>query len=164
MRDSRSPARHPISGHLLFVLLMLAFTVWYLTDAFMASRAATNLILILPVGVALTILCLAMVALELRALFRPSSAAGTDARVSGSSSEQLVKWIYAGSMAVFLVLIRQIGVELAAFLFMVADMRLLGAKSWTFTIVYSAAFSLILSYLFVSLMNLRLPSLIFGHL
>lgn len=164
MRSPAARARVSVSGHLVFVLLMLVFTLWYLFDALRASTAVTNLILILPVSIVLTGLCVAMVVREVRRIVLASGTPSGTVASTGDTSDRLAKWTYAASMVVFIFLIREIGIELSAFLFMVANMRLLGAKSWVFTVIYSAAFSLVLSYLFVSVMNQTLPSLLFGHL
>lgn len=158
-------ARRRPWGHLLFVLLMLAFTVWYFFSAFNASRAASNLIMILPVSAILAVLEIALLATEIRRMFAggPESRRADEDTKSAKAGERS-KWLYATSMGVFILLIPRIGVEASAFLFMIGTMRLLGSKSWIFTIVYSLIFALVLSYLFVSVMNLTLPSLLFGQM
>lgn len=150
-------------GHIAFVSMLVGYMAWYFFDAVSASANISNLLLILPVTVTALILYVVLIITEIKIskTGRKEPSPTTQIKDKISQKVLLKKWIYAGAMALFLVLIPIIGFELSCFLFMSGMLRLLGAQSWTLFILYPFIFSIGISYIFIMLLHVPLRSLCF---
>lgn len=146
-------------GHLVFATLLTAFVVWYSYDVYRVATHLADFLLIFP-GTILTVALYVLIAIrEIRVV---PVAETTRLKVPRAERGLLIKqWVYIAAMAGFLVLTPYIGVEAATFLFTIGMLRLLGSRNWAVDLVLPTAFALALSYVFVEVLKVPLPSLLF---
>lgn len=139
MTDGR---RHTLDWeHLFFLAVMLAFLVWYLSDAAIASPTFSNLILIGPVGAVAFILLLYVAATEVMgskaatAIVPAGQEAAPSAEPSRYRTSSLLTIVLLMSFfGLFVAAIPYVGFDVATFFFMIATLWLLGERRVLFTL------------------------------
>jgi type IV secretory pathway TrbD component len=122
-------------GHLAFVAVIAAATIWYLSDAMSVSMSVNNLLFIGPVGVFAVLLCCAIapqcfhrvgeVAPQQR---RAKDITGMQELTVNSRKEGLQIGLLAASLGALVFLLDVIGFDIALWLFAIAVMLLCGER------------------------------------
>jgi type IV secretory pathway TrbD component len=130
------PGRYRVDwGHLAFVTVIAAATIWYLSDAMSVSMSVNNLLFIGPVGVFAVLLCCAIapqcfhrvgeVAPQQR---RAKDITGMQELTVNSRKEGLQIGLLAASLGALVFLLDVIGFDVALWLFAIAVMLLCGER------------------------------------
>ncbi len=152
--------------HVGFLTALLAFIIWYLCDATLASPTFSNLILVAPVG-ALAILCgLYIGAVEIlghRNAAAPAAAATADTAAGASHSR-----FRAGSVgttmllmaffALFVAAMPYLGFDVATFAFIAATLWLLGERRPLFIVSLAFGVAATISIAALALLTFPIPT------
>lgn len=152
--------------HLFFLAIILAFLVWYLWTAAVASPTFSNLILIAPVGAVAGILALYVGATEIF-----GHAAVTRAAAFSAAAEQHAPSRFrAGSLikigllmvlfGAFVAAIPYAGFDVATFVFVLATLWLLGERRVLFSLSLALGIAAALSVAALTLLTFPMPLLI----
>jgi type IV secretory pathway TrbD component len=122
-------------GHLAFVAVIAAATIWYLSDAMSVSMSVNNLLFIGPVGVFAVLLCCAIapqcfhrvgeVAPQQR---RAKDITGMQELTVNSRKEGLQIGLLAASLGALVFLLDVIGFDISLWLFAIAVMLICGER------------------------------------
>lgn len=154
--------------HLVFLLGIVGFLVWFCWDATAASPTFSNLILIAPVAAVALILCVYIGSIE---IFRPSATAkATDqnaadavpSRFRAGSLKAIA--LLMGLFALFVGAIPYAGFDVASFVFIVATLWLLGERRVMFTLLLALGIAAGISIAALTLLTSPIPMGIAGWL
>jgi putative tricarboxylic transport membrane protein len=151
--------------HLGFLAALLAFIIWYLCDATLASPTFSNLILVAPVGM-LAILCgVYIVVVEIlghRDAAGPSATASADSAPGASPAR-----FRAGSVgtimllmaffALFVAAMPYAGLDVATFAFIAATLWLLGERRPLFILSLAFGVAAAISIAALALLTFPIP-------
>lgn len=135
-------------GHILLLLIILGWTLWYLLDALRVSWNLRNIILIVPL--AGIILAAALYELGRQAALglgwlRPPAAGAAGAALPGEQSQSradvLRGVILLGMLGLLVFSMSRIGFDLAIFLFLFAALLLLEPRQILAKLVFSVVFT-----------------------
>lgn len=145
-------------GHIGFLIALLFAISFFLTDAFLASRKAENLMMILPVSLIGIGICLWQIRLsfvpcvsdpnqmQLSALNNPSAApVSGDAAAEPASQTRLFKYrvpIFMGLLGLYLMGLIYVAFDLATFLFIWLSLVFQGERRKVVAFVYALLFAL----------------------
>ena len=152
--------------HLIFLTVILAFLVWYLWTATVASPTFSNLILIAPVGAVAGILALYVGTTEIFG----HAAVMRAAAFSAAAEQHAPSRFRAGSLAtigllmalfgLFVAAIPYAGFDVATFAFVLATLWLLGERRVLFSLSLSFGIAVALSIAALTLLAFPMPLLI----
>ncbi len=148
--------------HVGFLAALLAFIIWYLCDATLASPTFSNLILIAPVG-AFAILCGVYIgAVEILGYRNAAPAATADTAAGASPSR-----FRAGSVgtimllmaffALFVAAMPYLGFDIATFAFIAATLWLLGERRPLFIVTLAFGVAAAISIAALALLTFPIP-------
>lgn len=135
-------------GHVLMLLGLSGFTLWYLSDAIRASFTTPNLLLILPVAVAVLILCAAelMISAYKKELFQPVD----DEPVADILPIILLFGGYVLSLP-------WLGFDLGTILFVAIFLRMKNEQRWFWVLGYSITFGIAIALFFAVMLPYPMP-------
>lgn len=143
------PARRRLADCLVLVALA-AFALWYLFDTFQASSRVTNLIFILPVGVALLALC----ALEAVRLLRAPVA-------EEEPTEEPENIVATGKVialfSAYVLSAEPIGFDLATCLFVALYLLMKGERRYGIVAAYALLFGNLVPLFFARMLPYPMP-------
>jgi hypothetical protein len=152
--------------HVIFLAAVLAFLVWYLWTATVASPTFSNLILIAPVGAAAGILTIYVGATEIfghHAAVR-ALAFGGAAEQHGPSRFRAGSLVTIGLLmalfGAFVAAIPYAGFDVATFVFVLATLWLLGERRVVFSLSLSLGIAVALSIAALTLLTFPMPLLV----
>lgn len=161
---SRERDRVPEWEHLIFAACLLAFVVWYIWTAAIASPTFSNLILIAPVGAAAGALLLYIGALEIFGRTEVGGALSGQAETSGSaahgrfrSGSLVTIAALMGLFGAFVIAIPYIGFDVATLLFIAATLWLLGERRILVLSSLSVGIAAALSFAALTLLTFPMP-------
>lgn len=128
-----------LTSHSMLVGIFLAFTLWYLLDAWRADVSATNLVLVLPAGVAVLALGVGLFLSDLRTRQDNETVVRGAGPIVRPGTLPMIGLIY-----LYVVLLGVIGFAAATFLFLVAALRLLGTRRPLSLLLFPAIFTALL--------------------
>ena len=151
--------------HLVFLLMIFSFLVWYLCDATAASPTFSNLILIAPVGAFALILSVYILAVEIigrRALPKTAELDQVEAAAETAPSRfrtgsLTTIALLMGFFGLFVAAIPNLGFDVSSFLFIVATMWLLGERRVLFTLSLGLGISAAISVAALALLTFPIP-------
>jgi len=147
--------------HLVFIAIMLAFVVWYLADATVASPTFSNLILIAPVGAVAAVLLLYVGSTEIlgRNAVAKTAASPTDAVVPGRFRAGSLKTIalLMCLFGLFVAAMPYVGFDVASFIFVVATLWLLGERRVMFSLLLALGISAAISVAALAMLTFPIP-------
>lgn len=150
--------------HLLFAAFLLAFVVWYIWSAALASPSFSNLILIGPVGAVAGVLLVYIGLVEIFGRMETADGLSARAETSGSAAHGRFR---SGSLATisalmglfgaFVVAISYIGFDVATLLFVAATLWLLGERRILVLLSFSLGIAVALSVAALTLLTFPMP-------
>ncbi len=146
--------------HFFFLTLVLAFLVWYLSDAILASPTFSNLILIAPVGAAAVGLLIYIGVSEF--IGGTDATAGASAHATGNPSRYRTTSIGSIALlmlffALFVAAIPYAGLDVATFAFTAATLWLLGERRVIFTLSLALGIAVGVSIAAMTLLTFPMP-------
>ena len=157
MTPSKQGRRARLVEHILVLLAIAGWTVWFLRDSWQVSSRVENLMLIAP-GAALALaLCLFI---GLRAARDPSREDGAGGGFAPIFSD-LRSLGFIGLFAAFIGGLAWGWFDLAAFGFIFASLLLLGERKILPALVFSAAFAGAVTWALSAMVPYPVPSLLF---
>lgn len=137
-------------------VLFLVVTVWYLIDSYTASATTENLLLILPAGIVVLLLCLWILATTLR-----DSKRAVEPKKEKKKEKKEVSVLGAMIiLAVFVLSMDWIGFDVATFLFIAALMFLQGERRVAWLGGFSFVFAFLVSIFFEYMIPYPMPMLL----
>lgn len=135
-------------GQLCMLLGLAGFTLWYLSDAIRVSFTTPNLLLILPVAVAVLILCIAELVMNLKNgnLFEP---------VEDEPIKEILPIIVL--FAVYVLTLPWLGFDLGSILFVAIFLRMKNERNWFWVLGYSISFGLAIALFFALMLPYPMP-------
>lgn len=135
-------------GQLCMLLGLAGFTLWYLSDAIRVSFTTPNLLLILPVAVAVLILCVAELVISLWRgdLFEP---------VDDDPIKEILPIIVL--FAVYVLTLPWLGFDLGTILFVAIFLRMKNERNWFWVLGYSISFGLAIALFFALMLPYPMP-------
>ncbi|QEW07357.1 tripartite tricarboxylate transporter TctB family protein [Nitrincola iocasae] len=135
-------------GQLCMLLGLAGFTLWYLSDAIRVSFTTPNLLLILPVAVAVLILCVAELVISLWRgdLFEP---------VDDDPIKEILPIIVL--FAVYVLTLPWLGFDLGSILFVAIFLRMKNERNWFWVLGYSISFGLAIALFFALMLPYPMP-------
>lgn len=161
-------------GHLLLLLVFVAFSIWYASDAYRAQQKVENLLLIWPAALVVLVLALILGGRQVLAMRRDSApdpeipADSPDRAVSDEGSEPSLQTLRARygtplsaiGLGVYVMAVPFLGFDVSTALFVAASMRLQGERN----LIIIAAFALVVATLPVmaieSMLSVPVPTLV----
>ena len=173
MSEPAGPIRTNRAGDRIVIVVLVAFVILYCVDAIRASRDILNLILVLPLSVAVTVLCLVQFLISLREtrVEGAVSAAGqepaADAAESAESVEHDVLPVadvlrVVGLFAFYVLTLPWLGFDIGTCLFLAAFLWLHGERRWTWLVGYSLGFGLLAALFFSRMLPYPMPMFLLG--
>ncbi|WP_417847090.1 tripartite tricarboxylate transporter TctB family protein [Thalassospira povalilytica] len=145
-------------SHLAFLLLVAATAVFLNWSAISASTKLYNLIVVVPVGIAVTLLVIGIIVKNLL---------GTEKAPQQDPAEQLAKQrttlvdlVLLGFFAMLCFGLTTVGFDIATFLFVWVGIVIGGERRWWLPPLYAALFTLFLVEGFGSLFPFPMPLLV----
>jgi len=135
-------------GHLCMLIGLVGFTLWYLSDAIRVSFTVPNLLLILPVAVAILMLALAELVMSWRGgkLFEA---------VDDEPVREILPIILL--FAVYVLSLPWLGFDLGTILFVAIFLRMKKETNWYWVIGYSVGFGLAIALFFALMLPYPMP-------
>ncbi|WP_417578936.1 tripartite tricarboxylate transporter TctB family protein [Nitrincola sp.] len=135
-------------GQLCMLLGLAGFTLWYLSDAIRVSFTTPNLLLILPVAVAVLILCITELVMNLKNgnLFEP---------VEDEPIKEILPIIVL--FAVYVLTLPWLGFDLGSILFVAIFLRMKNERNWFWVLGYSISFGLAIALFFALMLPYPMP-------
>ncbi|OWU83125.1 hypothetical protein ATO6_19915 [Oceanicola sp. 22II-s10i] len=149
--------RARLTEHVIVLLVVAGWAIWFLHDSWRVSDSVENLMLIAPAAVLLLALCLFVI---LRAARDPSREDGE----GGSFAPLLSDLRSLGFIALFAAFIGGLAwgwFDLAAFVFILASLLLLGERKILLAVIYSAAFAGASTWALSEMLPYDVPALLF---
>ncbi len=151
--------------HIVFLAALLAFVIWYLSDATAASPTFSNLILIAPVGALAILLALYIGAVEIFGHHAaPVGAATSKAETAVDGAQSRFRAGAVGTImllmvffALFVAAIPYLGFDVATFAFIIATLWLLGERRVLFTLSLAFGISAGVSIAALTLLTFPIP-------
>jgi len=141
-------------GHVVFVLSSLAFILWFLADAWRASDAFENLMLIVP----LTIISVATgFAILVAMLLKWLKGAGDDVLAPIDLRIPAFMLLVVAYVAGLI----YTGFDLATFFFILSGLWLLGERNYTIAVIYSATLTALVVFGLREIISIPVPTLLF---
>jgi hypothetical protein len=138
------------------LLVLFLFTGWYLWDTWQASTQIYNLIFVLPLAVAILLLCLLTFVRELLAASPvpdlPSEQQNEDAEASTLPTVLL----FVG----YVLTLPWLGFDVGTFVFVALFLRLAGEKKWPWALGYGLAFAVTSALFFSYMLPYPMPLLL----
>ena len=139
---STKSGRKVVWGHLILLTVIVCVVAAYLLDARGVSLRTNNLLLVQPAA----ILALVLAALVLPGIF-PRADAEEEAETKGETRGDLIRvFILIAALAGLAFSLEVVGFDIATFAFMVVGLAVCGEKRWWVNLLFSALFTVFLSY------------------
>ncbi|EPJ45118.1 MAG: hypothetical protein OFPII_29750 [Osedax symbiont Rs1] len=137
-------------SNLLLLITLAAFTAWYVTDVYSASNKIENLIFILPISLAIFVMC----AVEIvKQLLQPVAIVVA----ADESSNTRSVFIVMGLFAAYVLTLETLGFDLGTALFVGSFLYLQGEKSLVRIVLYSVVFSGVIAVFFANMLPYPMP-------
>jgi putative tricarboxylic transport membrane protein len=135
-------------GHVLMLLVLSGFTIWYLSDAIRASFTTPNLLLILPVAIAVLVLCAAelIISTYKKELFAP---------VEDEPVKEILPIIVL--FGAYVLTLPWLGFDLGTILFVAIFLRMKQEQSWFWVLGYSVTFGIAIALFFAFMLPYPMP-------
>ncbi|MFN3881972.1 MAG: tripartite tricarboxylate transporter TctB family protein [Nitrincola lacisaponensis] len=135
-------------GHLCMLLGLAGFTIWYLSDAIRVSFTTPNLLLILPVSLAVLLLCIAELIIS---TYRGKLFEAVD--------DEPVRDILPIILlfAVYVLTLPWLGFDLGTILFVAIFLRMKNERNWFWVLGYSIGFGIAIALFFALMLPYPMP-------
>jgi cytochrome c oxidase subunit IV len=163
MAHQKSPATFPW-GEVLFPLGLIAVFLVYARSVYADARGVTDWLLILPaslLGAAALLVIVILKVMDWRRQQQRLREPDGDAPAASGPEPAWQAVAFMGLLALFVAMIPQIGFDIGSFLFLCAALRLQGEKRWWVLFGFSTVVAGIIVYVFVELLGVRMPTLLF---
>lgn len=140
-----------ISADMAVLIALAGFTIWYLSDAWSVSSDVENLVLIMPISIAILLMCCWEF---FKNLFREE--------VTHHDEEKPIKTVVPviGLFSIYVLGLEWLGFDVATILFVAAFLWLQGERRWHWLIAYSLCFGFFVAVFFSSMLPYPMPMLL----
>ena len=158
------------AGDLVLLATLAVFVTVYCVDAIRASTDILNLILVLPLAVALVALCLVQGAITLRerrGIGSPGPLAEADRKpavepAAADAPPPAAVLPIVGIFTAYVLTLPWLGFDVGSCLFLAAFLWMNGERRWIRLAVYSIGFGLLIAAFFSRMLTYPMPMLLLG--